>query len=202
MDRGVTQRIAWRQALPAVAALVLLVGCSGTPSTQQPATTTVTVTPRPDKPAVAPTPTSPAETPATGEPTPPEEPPAQGQAAPASTTYPAFKTPSGNIECAYGFRTMECRIAEHKWPAAAQPDDCDLAWFGNEVSLDSTAWHGICRGDVGLVADAGSGKPELPYGTSNSTGDITCTSEETGLACTNVDTGAGFTLSRDRVDLR
>jgi hypothetical protein len=106
-----------------------------------------------------------------------------------------FHAPSGNIHCliATGDQAeARCDIRQLTSPMPAPPADCDLDWghaFG--IGLQDVQGYRICAGDT--VADPDG--PTLAYGEHIDLGGFRCTSEETGMTCTNP-AGHGFTLSR------
>lgn len=114
--------------------------------------------------------------------------------------YVAFHSPSGNIQCAiFGgdYAGARCDMGELTPTYRQRPADCDLDWgFSFGVEPESRKGYLACVGDT--VADP-SGF-ELGYGKEISLFDITCTSETSGMTCTNP-AGHGFTLSKARQKL-
>jgi hypothetical protein len=114
----------------------------------------------------------------------------------------AFKTPSGNIVCGYGFSasgrsaSIGCGIKSGLKPAPR--NTCvDLDYSGKAVGLTATgrARPVVCAGDPGPFLVEAKARV-LGYGKSWRGGGITCTSRRTGLTCTNR-RGHGFFLSRE-----
>lgn len=108
--------------------------------------------------------------------------------------YTSFQAPSGNIHCwidGYGAR---CDILEATSSFTRRPADCDLD-FGSAFFIDPQGR----KGAVGCVGDtvAQPNNPVLGYGSRMEFHNITCTSERTGVTCTNP-AGHGFTLARAR----
>jgi hypothetical protein len=115
----------------------------------------------------------------------------------------SFQSPSGKILCVLttainrGAATAACQAQGHTYtpPPAA---DCHLGGWGSQINLD--------QGDpprfrcVGGVL-ATPPMPTLDYGQSRSAGTITCTSEPSGVRCTDSSTGHFFRLSRESYDL-
>jgi hypothetical protein len=107
-----------------------------------------------------------------------------------------FQSPSGNIHCAImtgdDYSAARCDLMEFtqlNYPDA--PADCDLDWgHAYEVGLSGEGTP-ICAGDT--VADPESAV--LPYGQSLFKGDFVCSSEDTGITCTNPE-GHGFTVAK------
>ena len=113
-------------------------------------------------------------------------------AAPAAA-YDSFRSPSGNIHCAYfGDGSLRCDIAETEGRAPRRPADCDLDW-GNafEMTERSRRAGRICHGDTVMDPDAAV----LSYGSSWSGGGFSCLSSARGISCRNA-RGAGWDLSR------
>lgn len=110
--------------------------------------------------------------------------------APAATSGVFFRTPSGNIYCAY-FGSLRCDIGSGLVPKPPKPAGCDFDW-GQTYQLGRT---GVTR--VGCVSDSVFSPTArvLRYGTRLSRGGITCVSRTSGLRCTNA-SRHGFFLSR------
>lgn len=113
---------------------------------------------------------------------PPTEPP----------TPVSFTSPSGNIMCNASAAFVSCYISEKNWEIDA-PAGCDFDW-GHEINILA----GGGRAEYGCYSDFSwnPGAPPLPYGESLTLGTLSCLSEETGMTCTEIQTGAEFTLSR------
>jgi hypothetical protein len=115
-----------------------------------------------------------------------------GDARPISLDEPVgFKTPT-NVYCVLEDPWLRCDIKQISGAAPVKPADCFLDWgdafFLEPISDESFV---ICHGDT-VINDA---LPMLPYGKTWSQEGYTCTSEKTGLKCTNL-VSHGFTLSR------
>jgi hypothetical protein len=133
--------------------------------------------------------------------------PAPGSAAPVATPTPAgtaavrtvradqthvFLSPSGNIVCSLAEDSAVCEIADRTFAPPPKPADCELD-HGSMVALRGEASaEFLCYGDTGFGADV----PALPYGASVTNGVVTCTSAESGVACTSASGAHGFALSR------
>lgn len=121
-------------------------------------------------------------------------------AAPASArdVIVVFRTPTGNIGCAYSWFSGEppylrCDIRSGLVPRPPRPKGCDLDWgYGYELSATGRA-RTFCAGDTTLDPRA----RVLAYGARWSRGGFTCVSRTTGLTCRNR-SGHGFLLSRVR----
>ena len=103
-----------------------------------------------------------------------------------------FTSPSGNIGCILAEGTVRCDVAERDWAPPPRPSDCpDFTDYGQGITLGNTGRASfVCAGDTAL----GSG-PALPYGQFEAGGGVSCTSEPSGMRCSNSD-GHGFTISR------
>lgn len=103
-----------------------------------------------------------------------------------------FTSPSGNIGCILADGMVRCDVAERDWAPPPRPSDCpDFTDYGQGLTLGTTGRASfVCAGDTTL----GSG-PALPYGQFEAGGGVSCTSEPSGMRCSNSD-GHGFTLSR------
>lgn len=104
-----------------------------------------------------------------------------------------FRTPSGNIACAYitGFGpvTLRCDILSGLRPEPRRR--CELDWTG--LSMGRGSARPTCAGDT--VYDRRA--PVLRYGSIWKRGPFTCVSLLIGLSCANR-TGHGFFLSKER----
>jgi hypothetical protein len=106
-----------------------------------------------------------------------------------------FQSPSGNVHCAImtgEYSAARCDLMEFtrlNYPDV--PTDCELDW-GHAYEVGTSGKGApICVGDT--VADPDSAV--LPYGQSLFKGDFKCSSEETGITCTNPE-GHGFTVAK------
>jgi hypothetical protein len=129
--------------------------------------------------------------------------------APATTgtfKYGYFKTPSGNIQCDYGYggqaqAYVRCGIKSGLKPAPpSRGAGCIQApWVSLGVTGRVRVGPSTCPGedapDAGPFAGAGVGRV-LGYGKTWSGGGLRCTSAITGLTCRNK-SGHGFFLSRE-----
>jgi hypothetical protein len=122
-----------------------------------------------------------------------EGPPAADQTVKSLT---GFTSPSGNIGCLIDRSTVRCDIRDRDWEPPEAPADCDLD-YGQGISLDAgSAPDFVCAGDTTLE----SGEA-LPYGQSIQGGLLRCQSEESGMTCRDIETGRGFTISKQRYEL-
>jgi len=113
-----------------------------------------------------------------------------------TAAYVSFRTPSGNIYCAYSSGLgapafLRCDIRSHLHPAP-RPHACVEGVYGESVGMTKTgAAHVLCISDTTYNPRA----PVLAYGMSWARDGFLCTSRATGLTCTN-SRGHGFFLSR------
>ncbi|MDH3264849.1 MAG: hypothetical protein OEM24_12745 [Paracoccaceae bacterium] len=106
-----------------------------------------------------------------------------------------FRSPSGNINCMIAtedWAEARCDLMELTMSFRKPPPDCDLDW-GHAFSVGhSGPGTPACVGDS--VRDPGS--LVLDYGKSVSLAGFTCSSEPSGMTCTNRE-GHGFTVARE-----
>ena len=143
------------------------------------------------------------------------------QVKPANTSAPGtgasksgyFKTPSGNIQCDYGYRSegdadayVRCGIKSGlKPPPPSRGPQCDQApWVTLQLTGPAHPGPSYCPGedapDAGPFAGGqAGGRPVsvLDYGKTWRGGGLRCASAFTGLTCRNK-SGHGFFLSRER----
>ena len=123
------------------------------------------------------------------------------QTAHAFSVY-QFQSPSGNVFCAVGTLDngkafAECEIIERSWSPPEPARTCEGEW-GDRIGLDQGRPATFeCHGDTLF----GEGLPVLAYGKSYFEGPITCSSETSGITCTDISTGHYFTISRESYDL-
>ena len=122
---------------------------------------------------------------------------AAGSASAGTATYVSFRTPSGNIYCAYraglGSPTyLRCDIRSHLHPAPG-PRKCVEGVYGESVGMTKSG-----RASVLCISDTvvSPGARVLAYGKTWSRGGFRCVSRATGLTCTNT-RGHGWLLSRE-----
>ena len=113
--------------------------------------------------------------------------------------YLAFHSPSGNIQCGMStgeYAQVRCDMAVFTPTYLKAPPDCEFDW-GSSFAVD-----GDGPGYLACVSDAVADPAglELGYGESISLGPFTCTSEKSGLECTNL-SGHGFKLSKAKQSL-
>ena len=118
-------------------------------------------------------------------------------AGPAAAAGPieTFRTPSGNIRCAFvadpGY--VRCEIGTLLRPRPPRPSFCDVDWaYGLELGRRSKG-RVLCAGDTVFDPDA----RVLRYGSAFRRDGFRCVSRRDGLRCTSP-SAHGFFLSRDR----
>jgi hypothetical protein len=102
-----------------------------------------------------------------------------------------FRTPSGNIGCAYYDRVLRCDVRDGVKPLPPQPLSCQLDWGAGFWLHEHGPARIVCAGDTALDPSA----PVVRYGTTWHGGPIACMSTPNGLRCTNADRH-GFFISR------
>jgi hypothetical protein len=104
-----------------------------------------------------------------------------------------FRTPSGNIGCAFYQQTLRCDIGTGLRPVPPKPRGCPVDWgFGLYLERTGQA-KVVCAGDTVL----NRGAPVLGYGSTWRRSGFRCTSRPTGVTCFNP-AGRGFFLSKER----
>jgi hypothetical protein len=106
-----------------------------------------------------------------------------------------FSTPSKNISCQVSPEFARCDIAEKAWKPTAPTEPCELD-YGHGIQLISDGAEFVCAGDTALGA-----RTILPYGEEAQRGLIRCTSAAGGVTCSNLESGHGFLISRQRYEI-
>lgn len=107
-----------------------------------------------------------------------------------------FTSPSGNIGCMMDSSHVRCDIRQRDWEPPAAPPGCEYN-YGQGITLNpGGSPRFVCAGDTAL---AGGGP--LAYGQSNSAGVLRCDSAMSGITCRDVETGRGFSISREAYQL-
>jgi len=106
-----------------------------------------------------------------------------------------FTSPTGNIHCRVDvrFHFAECGIDRSAWSPPPRPADCEYDWGGTMVVVNLGAPADFdCRSDAPFAQD----EPEpLPYGHTVMGGGVECTSRESGVTCTALDSQRGFEIA-------
>ena len=112
------------------------------------------------------------------------------------TELTGFTSPTANIGCLIDRESVRCDIAERTWEPPKAPASCELDYGqGIELSAGGEAAF-VCAGDTALQA----GDP-LPYGSSIRAGLLLCESTEAAIFCRDVESGRGFSLSREGYEI-
>jgi hypothetical protein len=107
----------------------------------------------------------------------------------------SFKTPTGNIVCAFYGTDVECGIKSGLNPPPARQACTDGDFVDNRLVLSPARAEPLrCAGDPGAFVEEPNARV-LGYGTTMTKGEVGCTSFEFGVVCAN-SKGHGFFLSR------
>jgi hypothetical protein len=102
-----------------------------------------------------------------------------------------FRSPTGNIGCAYYNAALRCDVRDGLVPRPPRPAGCpSFTDYGQGLSLNARGTSVVCAGDTALGAGS-----VLPYGRTWHRGSITCVSRSTGFTRTNA-SGRGFYIAR------
>ena len=105
-----------------------------------------------------------------------------------------FQSPSGNIGCALGLipggSSAQCDIGDRAWVLPNCPQNRPVS-----LTLGSAKGPEVYCHNVGSLL--APGLPTLGYGQTRSAGVISCSSESSGIRCTNTGTGRFFSVSRE-----
>jgi uncharacterized protein DUF6636 len=103
----------------------------------------------------------------------------------------AFLSPTGNIGCMIAPSGVGCNIVERDWSPPPRPADCK--WDYARISVEpSKPAHFVCAGDSVHSSTAAV----LAYGQAIKAGPIRCESTPPGIACRDVESDHGFSISR------
>ena len=113
--------------------------------------------------------------------------------------YLAFHSPSGNIQCAIStgdYAQVRCDMSALTPTYTKPPADCEFDW-GSSFAVDAGG-----KGYLACVSDAVANDDgvELGYGKSITLGPFTCTSDKSGMECSNLG-GHGFKISKAKQKL-
>jgi hypothetical protein len=113
-----------------------------------------------------------------------------------------FRSPTGNINCAYfpadgdvfPVATVSCEVLRFTGTPAKRPNDCDLDGVASATltarNAPAALWS--CQGDT--IA-GGPDTPTLAYGKSITRNVFRCSSSSAGIRCDNIVTKRGFQVS-------
>jgi hypothetical protein len=108
-----------------------------------------------------------------------------------------FTSPSGNIGCVIDTGGVRCDISERDWSPPPRPAACELD-YGHGVSIGAgKPARVVCAGDTTM----GSGGEPLAYGDAIAAGQMRCESAQSGITCRDVESGHGFSISREAYQL-
>lgn len=108
-----------------------------------------------------------------------------------------FTTPSGNIACYVNSGTpgdatdpgeARCDVAQDTWNAPPPPASCAGDW-GHSVTV------GPDGATLACVTDSAANDNVVDYGTTQVRGAFSCAVAQTGVTCTDLDTGHGFAVA-------
>jgi hypothetical protein len=112
----------------------------------------------------------------------------------------SFQSPSGNIGCALTLlsstspekqgSSVQCDIGVRDWVLANCPQDRPASFMLGSGKGPTVECHNIGS----LLAP---GLPTLGYGQTRTAGVISCSSQSSGIRCTNTVTGQFFSVSRE-----
>ncbi|GFG68042.1 hypothetical protein MKUB_55320 [Mycobacterium kubicae] len=118
--------------------------------------------------------------------------------APAYGQTNNFQSPSGNIYCTLDNTGAACDISEFTYQPPPPPECAQHIEWGSRFRLSVGKAAIIeCHGDTLKVP----GEPTLNYGQTVSAGTVTCSSEQSGVRCTDTASGHYFRVSRDSYNL-
>jgi hypothetical protein len=107
-----------------------------------------------------------------------------------------FISPTGNVACMIDPTWVRCDILDNDWSPPPRPADCEFD-YGQGISLSpGTPAEFVCAGDTAFGPDE-----VLPYGESITAGVLACDSAASGFTCRDVETGHGFSISRQAYQL-
>jgi hypothetical protein len=107
-----------------------------------------------------------------------------------------FISPTGNVACMIDPTWVRCDILDNDWSPPPRPADCDFD-YGQGISLrPGSPAEFVCAGDTAFGPDE-----VLPYGESIAAGVLACDSADSGFTCRDVETGHGFSISRQAYQL-
>lgn len=103
-----------------------------------------------------------------------------------------FTLPSGNIGCSLSESAGECWIKDFSYAPPGNAENCE--WMGGVVVMTSQGLTMPCP-DV-APGSSTTGAAVLEYGQSTAIGPWLCTSNQSGLECSSLADGTGFTMAR------
>jgi hypothetical protein len=115
----------------------------------------------------------------------------------------AFATPSRNIGCVLthfaddGHALVSCAITQYSYQPPPRPADCPSGPWGNNLIMGNVSYVQCAGGEDVHTATY----PVLPYGGRVTLDSVTCTSQTTGIVCSDPTNGRRITLSKERYSL-
>lgn len=106
-----------------------------------------------------------------------------------------FASPSGNISCIISAVGAECGIAALNNPPSEGAGQCE-GFVGYVVQLNASGVVVPCVERADLPGSANPNAEFLDYGDKIDINNFTCVSERSGMKCTDVNTGSGFSIAR------
>ncbi len=124
---------------------------------------------------------------------------------PVDVEFTHFASPSGNIACVITSsgdselvaRGVRCDIDERDWLPPPRPADCELDYGHGVVLGVGEAAELLCAGDTTMGRDS----EPLAYGDAITAGPLRCESAQSGITCRDVESGHGFSISREAYQL-
>ena len=124
---------------------------------------------------------------------------------PVDVEFTHFASPSGNIACVITSsgddelvaRGVRCDIDKRDWSPPPRPADCVLDYGYGIVLGVGEAADLLCAGDTTIGRDS----EPLAYGDAITAGPLRCESAESGITCRDVESGHGFSISREAYQL-
>lgn len=107
-----------------------------------------------------------------------------------------FTAASGNIGCLIDVDYVRCGISDTDWSPPPRPAECEGDYGYNLAFEPGGSAEFICVGDS--VLDQGDA---LVDGESIGAGPLRCDSEASSITCRDVESGRGFSMSREAYDL-
>jgi hypothetical protein len=107
-----------------------------------------------------------------------------------------FTGASGNIGCLIDVDYVRCGVGEKDWSPPPRPAECE-GDYGYNIALEPGGRaEFVCVGDSVLgLGDA------LAHGESIGAGPLQCEGAESSITCRDVESGQGFSMSREAYEL-
>ncbi len=107
-----------------------------------------------------------------------------------------FTAASGNVGCLIDMDYVRCAIGDKDWSPPPRPAECE-GDYGYNIALEPGGRaEFVCVGDSVLAqGDA------LAHGESIAVGPLRCDSAESSITCRDVESGEGFSMSREAYEM-